>query len=69
MTKSAIKKELLEWNKGRPFISITEIASALKLGKDAARATVAGLEYVRHGQRKDYLVDDVAQRLAEKRHC
>ena len=67
MTKSAIKKELLEWNKGRPFLSVTDIANALQIGRDAARKTVSGLDYVQHWQRKDYLVEDVAQRLADKR--
>ena len=69
LTKTAVKKALMAWNDERPFISISELAKALHVGRDSARATVAGLGYIKHGQRKDYLVDAVAERLVERSFC
>ena len=66
MTATQIKKELLRWNEGRPFISVSELAHALKIGRDSARSIVAGLSYLKNGNRKDYLVESVAERLAER---
>ena len=66
MTKTQVKKELLDFNSKKPFISITGIRKALGIGKDSARALVSGLSFIRHGNRKDYLVDDVATLLAEE---
>lgn len=67
MTKTDVKRDLLNYNNGRPFVSVTELASALHIGKDSARRWVEGLDYIRQGKRKDYLVEDVAARLAESR--
>ena len=66
MTKSEVKKEFLEWNGGRPFISLSEICKAMHIGKDRARAIVSGLSYFSSGRRKDFLVEDVARRIAEE---
>lgn len=65
MTTKQVKRELLEWNGRRPFISLTEICKAMHVGKDRARAIVTGLDYFRNGKRKDFLVEDVARRIAE----
>ena len=69
LTKTEIKKALLMWNGNRPFISITEIARSLKIGRDKARELVSGLGYIENGRRKDYLVDAVAERLYEISKC
>ena len=67
MKTSDVKKEMLRYNDGRPFISITELANMLHVGRDSARALVAGLPFIPQGRRKDYLVSDVAERLSERR--
>lgn len=69
LTKTSVKKALMAWNNDRPFISVGELAKALHVGRDSARATVAGLGYIKHGHRKDYLVDAVAERLVERSSC
>ena len=67
MTKVDVKKELMRFNEGRPFISLTDIARAMHIGRDSARSWVDGLEYIQQGRRKDYLIEDVAERLAASR--
>lgn len=69
MTKKQIKEELLQCTEGRPFISLTEIRKALHVGKDGACSMVRGLYYIRNGNRKDYLIEDLAERLAESKQC
>jgi hypothetical protein len=69
MTKQQIKEELLQCTKGRPFISLTEIRKAMHVGKDGASSMVRGLYYIRNGNRKDYLVEDLAERLAKIKQC
>lgn len=64
ITKSSIKKELLAWNSKRSFIIVSELAEALHIGRDATRSFVIGLDYIQQGNRKDFLVDEVAERLA-----
>ena len=66
MTKSKVKKELLTCTKGRPFISLSEICRVMHVGKDRAHTIVAGLSYFSTGRRKDFLVEDVARRIAEE---
>ena len=67
MTKTEIKKDLTKWNSGRPFISITDLARVLHIGRDKARRMVAGLEYYEQGNRKDYLIEDIAERISRER--
>lgn len=69
MKKSTVKEGLMMYTGKRPFISLTEIAKALHLGKDSTRDLVNGLAYVKNGKRKDYLVEDVATRIAERSQC
>ena len=66
MTKSEVKREFLAWTEGRPFISLPEICKAMHIGRDRARSIVSGLNYFSSGRRKDFLVDDVARRIAEE---
>ena len=66
MTKTQVKKELLDWTGGRPFISLTELCGAMHIGKDRARTIVSGLSYFSTGRRKDFLVEDVAKRISER---
>ena len=67
MNKKQIKEELMKFTEGRPFISLTEIRKAMHVGKDGASAMVRGLYYIKNGNRKDYLVEDLAERLCEKK--
>lgn len=66
MDKKHIKEELMKHTDTRPFISQTELAKALHLGKDSTRTLVSGLAYLKNGKRKDYLIEDVAARLADR---
>ena len=68
MTKKQIKTELMRFNRDRPFISLTGIAQAMRVGKDSARSMVKGLPYIQNGNRKDYLIEDIANLLAEEAH-
>lgn len=67
MNKKQIKAELTTFCDGRPFISLTELRKAMHVGKDGARAMVKGLYYIPNGLRKDYLIEDIAERLAERK--
>lgn len=66
MEKTQIKDELMKYTGKRPFISQTELAKVLHIGKDSARELVNGLAYYVNGKRKDFLIDDVAERIYEK---
>lgn len=66
MTKTQIKKELLAYTGRSPFISVSDLAKALHIGRDRARTIVTGLEYIPHGSRKDYLIDEVAQHIVSE---
>lgn len=67
MTKKQIKEELMKFNEERPFISLSGIAQAMRLGKDSTRSMVSGLPYIQNGNRKDFLIEDVAERLSERK--
>lgn len=67
MNKKQIKADLTTFCDGRPFISLTELRKAMHVGKDGARAMVKGLYYIQNGQRKDFLIEDIAERLCEKK--
>lgn len=67
MDSTSIKKNVLRYTDNSPFISVTQFASMLHIGRDSARTMLAGLEYVQNGRRKDYFVDDVARLLNERK--
>lgn len=67
MDKIQVKKELMRFCGDRPFISLTELRKAMHVGSDGASAIVSGLFYIKNGNRKDYLVDDVAERIVERK--
>ena len=69
MTKTEIKKEMLTYTDGAPFISIKDYARMMRIGKDAARAELSGIEYIVRGKRKDYLIEDIANKLASRKQC
>ena len=46
MTKTTIKKDILVFTGGSPFIHISQLASMLRIGRDAARSLLSELEYV-----------------------
>lgn len=67
MTKTQIKKDLMQGNKGSIVISIATVAKLTKMGRDRAREMLKDLQYDRRGNAKMYYVDDVAELLAERR--
>lgn len=67
MTKSQIKADLMKYTEGRPFISITELRKVMHIGKDGASNMVSGLCFIKNGNRKDYLIEDIAERLCERK--
>lgn len=66
LTKTEIKKALMTWNENRPFMSVSDISESMHIGRDSARNLVSGLPYIPNGRRKDYLVEDIAERLSER---
>ena len=64
MNKRAIKEDILVYTENRPFISTSQLASMLHIGRDATRSLLSDLEYIQIGNRKDYFVEDVAALLA-----
>lgn len=64
MTKTTIKRDILDYTGGAPFIHTSQVATMLRIGRDAARALLADMEYIQVGNRKDYAVDDLAAKLA-----
>jgi hypothetical protein len=67
MTKTQIKKDLMQGNKGSIVISIATVAKLTKMGRDRAREMLKDLQYDRRGNAKMYYVDDVAELLAGRR--
>lgn len=65
MNKTSIKRSILDYTGGAPFVSVSSLAKMLGVGRDSTRALLQGLPYIPQGRRKDYLVDDVAERLAD----
>ena len=51
------------------FPTISQIAKYMRLGRDTVRSEItAGLDYVEHGRSKQYFVNDIAERILERRN-
>lgn len=67
MTKTQIKRDLLQGNDGAILISISKVAELTKMGRDRARDMLKDLQYDPRGNAKMYYIDDVAEVFAERR--
>lgn len=67
MTKTQIKKDLLQGNGGSILISIAAVARLTKMSRDRASVLLKDLQYDPRGKAKMYYVDDVAAVFAERR--
>lgn len=66
MTKTQIKRDLLQGNKGAILISISKVAELTTMGRDRARDMLKDLQYDPRGNAKMYYVEEVAKILAER---
>ena len=66
MTKTQIKRDLLQGNDGAILISISKVAELTTMGRDRARKMLKDLQYDPRGNAKMYYVDEVAKILAER---
>ena len=67
MTKTQIKKDLLQGNGGSILISIAAVARLTKMSRDRASILLKDLQYDPRGKARMYYVDDVAELLAGRR--
>ena len=63
MNKSAIKKTLKRRTKGAEFITQSGVREAMGWGKDRTRDLLKGLDFIPSGTSKQYMVDEVADRI------
>lgn len=63
MNKSQIKRTLKKASKGAEFISQNAIKGCMGWGNDRTYETLKGLDWIRRGRTKQYMVDEVADRI------
>ena len=62
MTKTELIKQL-KAERNTPFMSLNDIAKALRIGKDRAKTLLSDCDYIDMGNSRRYLADDVANAL------
>lgn len=63
MNKTTIKNTLKRRAGGAEFITMNGIREAMGWGKDRTRNTLKGLDFIQSGNRKQYMIDEVAARI------
>ena len=66
MTKTEIKNELVNAI-GSPMASKADLEKALKVGRKKVDQICAGLDFMRAGRKKLFLISDVAARIAAEK--
>lgn len=63
MNKSMIKAALKRRANGSDFISQNGVMKSMGWGKDRTRNTLRGLDCIPSGNRKQYMIDEVAEKI------
>ena len=66
MTKTELINQLMA-GRAAPFMSLNDIAKALRIGKDKAKTILSDCDYIDMGNSRRYLANDVAGALLEKK--
>ena len=66
MTKTEMINQL-KVGRNAPFMTLNDIAKALRIGKDKAKTILSDCDYIDMGNSRRYLADDVAGALLEKK--
>lgn len=64
MNKTAIKKLFMAENKGCSFVTQGDIKRVMGWGNDRTIGLVRELDYISAGRTKQYMVDEVAAKIA-----
>lgn len=64
MNKTDIKNTLKRETGGKSFVTKGDIKRIMGWGNDRTAATVKGLDCIKAGRTRQYLVDDVAARIS-----
>lgn len=66
MDKQTLVKTLTKYAKGSAFINHEQIKRCLGCGNDKAYSLTESLSYFKNGRKKLYLVEELAEVIAEK---
>ena len=64
MTKTELINQLMA-GRDAPFMSLNDIAKALRIGKDKAKTILSDCDYIDMGNSRRYLAGDVANALLD----
>lgn len=67
MERKEIERSLLDWNKGKPFISKRKLKPWYGKGDAKLEAFVSKLDYRMDGNRKEYFIGDIAKAILDER--
>ena len=67
MDKQNVVRRLMSFADGAGFLNISEIARATGKSRNRVPEFVAGLDYWKDGTQKKFFVDDIAQRIVDRR--